>query len=80
MGVDREIFSKELPEHPDVLFHPRTIIIGQENELFYERKVPAYVARKVFVFHHKGATVPMSAGAKREDLLICHPKKPGMAA
>jgi hypothetical protein len=75
MGVDREIFSVELPEFPNALFHPRTIIIGQENELFYERKVPGYVAREVFVFHHKGVTVPMSAGAKREDILICH-KKP----
>jgi hypothetical protein len=99
MGVDREIFSAELPAYPDVLFDPTTLgeprlhppkpftarlpelypltlhpstllsvftVIGQENELFLDRKVPAFVARNVFAFHHKGGTLTSYLG--REDI------------
>ena len=70
MGVDREIFAVEAPEHPDALFDPDTLVVGQEHEIFLKRKVPAYVSYHTFVFHHKGGTLPSYKG--REDVMRCH--------
>ena len=71
-GVDREVFAKEPRHHADHLFDPSNKVIGQENELYGARKVPAYVARKSFVFHHKEGTLSSSEGLKREDINMCH--------
>ena len=41
-GIDRDIYAAELPNYPDALFHPRTLVIGQEDELFEQRMVTGF--------------------------------------
>ena len=74
-AVDREIFSKEPPGFPNHLFHPSNKVIGQENQFYGAQHVPAYVARRSFVFHHKEGTLDSSVGHARENITMCHVKK-----